>query len=106
MAKVSGDNAIQGGESAGTEEVRPKPAKAVRGRGWHGDPSGHSRAGQKGGRTTAARYGHEFYELIGRQGGNQSSGKFAKGDPRAKEAGRKGGEARQRAVRTPVVNEQ
>lgn len=47
---------------------------AGKGQGWFGDPEGHSRAGQKGGR--------------------KSSGNFKNNPERAKEAGRKGGRAR------------
>ncbi len=64
------------------------------GRGWHGDSQGHSQAGKKGGEVTAERYGQEFYESIGSKGGTASTGKFKKGDVRAREAGKKGGAAR------------
>lgn len=66
------------------------------GRGWHGDSEGHREAGRQGGEATAQKYGPEFYEEIGRKGGEMSPGKFKKGDKRAVEAGRKGGEARGR----------
>lgn len=39
------------------------------GRGWHGDPQGHSKAGRKGGQTTARTHGADFYKKIGRKGG-------------------------------------
>jgi hypothetical protein len=61
-------------------------------RGWHGDPKGHAEAGRKGGETTSQKYGKEFYEEIGKEGGQSSPTKFKKGDKRAKEAGRKGGQ--------------
>lgn len=32
---------------------------------------GGERGGKKGGETTRNRYGHEFYEEIGRKGGNK-----------------------------------
>jgi general stress protein YciG len=32
---------------------------------------GGERGGKKGGETTRDRYGHEFYEEIGRKGGNK-----------------------------------
>lgn len=64
------------------------------GRGWHGDAVGHAKAGRKGGQTTANRYGREFYEEIGRSGGQSSTGKFKKGSQRAKEAGHRGGIAK------------
>ncbi len=66
-----------------------------RGRGWHGDSDGHRRAGQEGGQATARKYGPNFYEEIGRKGGQKSPGKFKKGSTRAVEAGRKGGKSRQ-----------
>jgi general stress protein YciG len=64
------------------------------GRGWHGDPQRHAAAGKKGGESTAQRHGPEFYERIGKKGGEVSPGKFKKGSERARQAGRKGGEAR------------
>lgn len=42
-----------------------------RGRGWHGDPEGHARAGRKG--------------------GSRSGGNFKHNPQRASEAGKKGG---------------
>lgn len=65
--------------------------KGDNGRGWHGDPAGHAKAGQKGGESTARKYGREFYEEIGEMGGEASPTKFRKNSRRAKEAGRKGG---------------
>lgn len=38
--------------------------KIIRGR------TGRSKAGSKGGKTTAARHGREFYQRIGRIGGS------------------------------------
>lgn len=54
---------------------------AKRGRGWHRDPEGHAQAGRKGGKTTAKKYGEEFYSEIGRKGGKSkgNSGKSSKG---------------------------
>ena len=43
-------------------------------------------AGRKGGETTAERYGHEFYEEIGKKGGER-------GGPRVRELIEKGKEA-------------
>jgi general stress protein YciG len=40
-------------------------------------------AGRKGGETTAGRYGHEFYEEIGKKGGQR-------GGPRVRELIQKG----------------
>jgi uncharacterized protein len=48
-----------------------------KGRGWHGDPEGHARAGRKGGRV--------------------SSGNFKKDPKRASEAGRRGGQKSSRS---------
>jgi uncharacterized protein len=64
------------------------------GRGWHGDPEGHAKAGKKGGETVARERGKEFYEEIGSEGGKVSPGNFKNDPERAREAGRKGGEAR------------
>lgn len=47
-------------------------------------------AGAKGGRTTAQRYGAEFYEEIGRKGGQTVSEKY--GPEFYGEIGRKGGQ--------------
>ncbi len=68
--------------------------KATSGRGWHGDPEGHRKAGERGGEATARKYGPDFYEEIGRRGGKVSPGKFKPGSKRAVEAGRRGGKAR------------
>lgn len=65
-----------------------------KGRGWHGDPDGHKKAGQKGGQSTARTHGQDFYSTIGRKGGSVSGGNFAKDPQRARDAGRKGGHAR------------
>ena len=67
--------------------------KKDKGKGWHGDPEGHAKAGKKGGKITARTHGREFYEKIGRKGGKMSPGKFKEGSRRAREAGRKGGRA-------------
>ena len=68
--------------------------RAEKGRGWHGDPDGHASAGQRGGETTAKKYGQEFYSEIGRKGGKASPGNFKNNPERAREAGRKGGSSR------------
>ncbi len=47
-------------------------------------------AGRKGGKTTAQRYGPEFYEEIGRKGGQAVSEKY--GPEFYGEIGRKGGQ--------------
>lgn len=50
-------------------------------------------AGRKGGKTTAERYGHEFYQNIGRtggmKGGNTTKGRY--GAEFYREIGTKGG---------------
>lgn len=48
---------------------------ATKGKGWHGDPDGHARAGRKGGEATARERGQAFYSEIGRRGGKSSSKK-------------------------------
>lgn len=68
--------------------------KAIKGRGWHGDASGHKMAGQKGGHATALSYGQDFYSTIGRKGGSVSGGNFARNLQRARDAGRKGGKSK------------
>jgi hypothetical protein len=67
------------------------------GRGWHGDPTGHAKAGRKGGEATARNHNSKFYEEIGKRGGKVSSGSFQKGSERAREAGRKGGRSTRQA---------
>lgn len=49
---------------------------AGKGRGWHGDPEGHARAGRKGGKA---------------QGRKNNPGNFANDRQKASEAGKKGG---------------
>ena len=61
------------------------------GKGWHGDPDGHAEAGRKGGEAVSRN--REHMAQIGRKGGQQSGGNFAKNPERAREAGRKGGKA-------------
>lgn len=63
------------------------------GQGWFGDSEGHAKAGKLGGEATAESHDRSFYEEIGSEGGKASPTKFQKGDSRASEAGRKGGEA-------------
>lgn len=64
-----------------------------RGQGNFGNPQQHAEAGRKGGQKTAATHDSTYYERIGSEGGKASSGSFEKGSQRAKDAGRKGGEA-------------
>lgn len=63
------------------------------GRGNFGNPEQHAEAGRKGGEATRDSHDRSFYEDIGREGGQASSGSFEKGSERAREAGRKGGQA-------------
>ena len=67
-----------------------------RGRGWHGDPAVHAKAGKLGGQATAEEYGTQFYHEIGRKGGSMSGGNFKNDPGRASRAGQKGGKARGR----------
>ena len=55
-------------------------------------PEKARRAGQKGGRTTAATHGRAFYEKIGRRGGQAAS----RDAGRMAEIGRKGGRSRKK----------
>lgn len=58
--------------------------------------------GQKAARTNKARYGLNFYEQIGRKGGMISrGGGFAMNRELAVSAGRKGGKASRRSIRSP-----
>lgn len=66
--------------------------EATDGRGWHGDPKGHAKAGEKGGKATAAKHDTPFYEEIGSEGGKASPTQFKVDDPRTEEAARHGGE--------------
>jgi len=52
-----------------------------------------SEAGRKGGETTSERYGHEFYEEIGKKGGQKGGQTTFKryGPQFYEEIGRKGG---------------
>lgn len=40
-----------------------------KGRGWHGDSTGHAAAGRLGGEATARSQDETFYSEIGRKGG-------------------------------------
>lgn len=46
-----------------------------KGKGWHGDPEGHARAGREGGEATRDEYGEEFYSEIGQRGGRRRGSK-------------------------------
>lgn len=69
----------------------------IQGRGWHGDPEGHARAGRIGGEKVAAERGESFYSEIGKKGGKESPGNFKNDPRRARSAGRKGGQRSSRA---------
>lgn len=77
----------------------PARKRMIRGKGWHGDPRGHAKAGRKGGQATAKTHGEDFYRKIGAKGGKVSPGNFRFNPRRAREAGRKGGRARGRSAR-------
>lgn len=70
--------------------------KTDSGRGWRGDSNGHALAGRKGGQATAKTHGERFYSTIGRKGGRMSPGNFKNDPQRAREAGRRGGQAKGR----------
>ena len=64
-----------------------------RGRGNFERPQQHAESGRKGGEAVVEKYGAGHMASIGQIGGKNSSGQFKPGDPRTKEAGRKGGES-------------
>ncbi|QQS18550.1 general stress protein [Candidatus Saccharibacteria bacterium] len=70
-------------------------AKENKGKGWHGDPAGHARAGRKGGKISSGNFknNHERASSAGKVGGAVSPGNFKNNPERAREAGRKGGQA-------------
>lgn len=59
------------------------------GKGWHGDPEGHARAGRKGGKTVLAKRGEGYFSEIGKKGGSAILKKH--GREYLAEIGRKGG---------------
>jgi uncharacterized protein len=67
--------------------------KKTTGKGWHGDPAGHARAGQKGGQVSTGnfRYNPKRAADAGRLGGKVSPGNFKYNPARARAAGQKGG---------------
>lgn len=59
--------------------------------------AGNRQGGLKAAETNKARYGKDFFKLIGSKGGQATGPKgFALDNERAKEAGRKGGRASRR----------
>jgi general stress protein YciG len=67
-------------------------AKGV-GKGWHGDPQGHAKAGHKGGIKSSGNFRNDPKRAAaaGRMGGRISPGNFKNDPERARVAGRKGG---------------
>lgn len=63
------------------------------GKGWHGDPQGHARAGRKGGIKSSGNFRNDPARAAaaGRLGGRLSPGNFKNNPERARAAGRKGG---------------
>jgi len=63
------------------------------GKGWHGDPEGHARAGRKGGQASSGNFKNDTKRAAaaGRLGGQKSRGNFKHNPERARAAGRKGG---------------
>lgn len=63
------------------------------GKGWHGDPEGHARAGRKGGMASSGNFKNDRSRAAaaGRLGGRVSPGNFKNNPERARRAGRKGG---------------
>ncbi len=70
-----------------------KPAEKSTGKGWHGDPEGHARAGRKGGMVSSGNFKNDPSRAAhaGRKGGSVSPGNFKNDLERARTAGRKGG---------------
>lgn len=70
-------------------EVEGGEYMAKDGRGWHGDPEGHARAGaQSSGNPNAAK---NLTPEARSKGGRASSGNFANDREKASRAGKKGG---------------
>lgn len=63
------------------------------GKGWHGDPEGHARAGRKGGTISSGNFRNDPKRAAaaGKLGGRTSPGNFKNDPERARAAGRKGG---------------
>ena len=65
----------------------------ITGRGWHGNPKGHARAGSK---SSGFKGDPEAHAKAGRKGGRSQGrvnnpGNFANNRQKAREAGKKGG---------------
>lgn len=66
--------------------------------------AGTRKGGQKAAATNKMRYGANFYEAIGKRGGQISrGGGFAKNPDLAREAGRRGGMASRRRKATTTA---
>lgn len=61
-----------------------------KGRGWHGDPAGHARAGRLGGQVSGGNFKNRPSEEA-REAAKKSGGNFALNRQRAVAAGRIGG---------------
>lgn len=63
------------------------------GKGWHGDPEAHARAGRKGGMVSSGNFRNNPKRAAeaGKLGGRISPGNFKNDPERARAAGRKGG---------------
>ena len=63
------------------------------GKGWHGDPEAHAKAGRKGGQMSSGNFKHspERAAAAGKIGGSLSPSNFKNDPERARMAGRKGG---------------
>ena len=66
---------------------------ASKGKGWHGDPEAHAKAGRKGGQMSSGNFKHNPKRAAeaGRKGGSLSPSNFKHDPERARSAGRKGG---------------
>lgn len=70
------------------------------GKGWHGDPEAHARAGRKGGQVSTGNFKHssERASKAGKIGGSVSPSNFKNNPELARLAGRKGGAKKQSTV--------
>ncbi len=72
--------------------------KTGTGKGWHGDPEAHARAGKKGGAVSPGNFKHspKRASAAGKIGGSVSPSNFKNNPERAVLAGRKGGLAKRK----------
>ncbi len=75
------------------EENSEKAQSHTAGKGWHGDPEGHARAGKRGGTKSPGNFKNNPERAVaaGKLGGSVSPGNFKNNPERARDAGRKGG---------------